>query len=121
MYHAGHFVEKYDPTIEDNYQKEPDINGTPAVLEIIDTAGTGQFTAMRDRYIENGEEFMLVYSITNAQIFIDMQPLRDEIFRVKSGASSPIMLVDNKCDMHCKKRGVIKAPGCQISVCHADT
>ena len=59
-------------TIEDYYWKEADINDNPAVLEIIDTAGTEQFTAMGDRYIENGEEFMLVYSIINRQTFIDL-------------------------------------------------
>ena len=80
------------------------------MLEIIDTTGTGQFTAMRDCYIENGEEFMLVYSITNAQTFIDLQPLRDEIFRVKSGASSPIMLVGKKCDME-EERSVTTQDG----------
>ena len=90
---------KYDLTIEDYYWKEADINDNPAVLEIIDTTGTEQFTAMRDRYIENGEEFMLVYSIINRQTFIDLQPLRGEIARVKGGFSSPIMLVGNKCDM----------------------
>jgi len=43
--------------------------------------------------------FLLVYSITNAQTFTDVQPLKDEIARVKGGFSSPIMLVGNKCDM----------------------
>ena len=110
QYVSGHFVEKYDPTIEDYYRKEADINGTPALLEIIDTAGTEQFTAMRDRYIENGEGFMLVYSITSRQTFIDLQPLKDEIARVKGGFSSPIMLVGNKCDME-EERSVTTQEG----------
>ena len=107
---SGHFVEEYDPTLEDYYRKQVDINGTPAVLEIIDTAGIEQFAAMRDLYIENGEGFMLVYSITNAQTFIDMQPLRGEIARVKGGFSSPIMLVGNKFDME-EERSVTTQDG----------
>lgn len=99
QYVSGHFVEKYDPTIEDYYRKEIDINGVPAILEILDTPGTDQFTAMRDLYIKNGQGFMLVYSIINRQTFIDTQPLREHIARVKGGFSSPIMLVGNKCDM----------------------
>ena len=80
------------------------------MLEIIDITGTGQFTAMRDHYNENGQGFMLVYSIINQQTFIDLQPLRDEIVRVKSGASSPIMLVGNKCDME-EERSVTTQDG----------
>ncbi len=100
---SGTFVEKYDPTIEDFYRKEIDVDGSPAVLEILDTAGTEQFASMRDLYIKNGQGFMLVYSIINAQTFIDVQPLRDQIARVKGSGMSPIILVGNKCDMEAER------------------
>ena len=100
---SGQFVEKYDPTIEDFYRKEIDVDGAPAVLEILDTAGTEQFASMRDLYIKNGQGFMLVYSVINAQTFIDVQPLRDQIARVKGGHISPIILVGNKCDMEAER------------------
>lgn len=100
---SGTFVEKYDPTIEDFYRKEIDVDGSPAVLEILDTAGTEQFASMRDLYIKNGQGFMLVYSIINAQTFIDVQPLRDQIARVKGSGISPIILVGNKCDMEAER------------------
>ena len=100
---SGTFVEKYDPTIEDFYRKEIDVDGSPAVLEILDTAGTEQFASMRDLYIKNGQGFLLVYSIINAQTFIDVQPLRDQIARVKGGIASMIVLVGNKCDMEAER------------------
>ena len=100
---SGTFVEKYDPTIEDFYRKEIDVDSSPAVLEILDTAGTEQFASMRDLYIKNGQGFLLVYSIINAQTFIDVQPLRDQIARVKGGFQSPIVLVGNKCDMEAER------------------
>lgn len=100
---SGTFVEKYDPTIEDFYRKEIDVDGSPAVLEILDTAGTEQFASMRDLYIKNGQGFLLVYSVINAQTFIDIQPLRDQISRVKGGVVSPIVLVGNKCDMEAER------------------
>lgn len=40
---SGKFVERYDPTVEDFYRKEIEVDGYPAILEILDTAGTEQF------------------------------------------------------------------------------
>lgn len=66
---TGTFIEKYDPTIEDFYRKEIEVDSSPSVLEILDTAGTEQFASMRDLYIKNGQGFILVYSLVNQQSF----------------------------------------------------
>lgn len=39
----GIFVEKYDPTIEDSYRKQVEVDGQQCMLEILDTAGTVSF------------------------------------------------------------------------------
>ncbi|KAI9145010.1 RAP1A, member of ras oncogene family [Paraphysoderma sedebokerense] len=77
------FVEKYDPTIEDSYRKQVEVDGQQCMLEILDTAGTEQFTAMRDLYMKNGQGFILVYSITSQATFNDLSELREQILRVK--------------------------------------
>lgn len=77
------FVEKYDPTIEDSYRKQVEVDGTQCILEILDTAGTEQFTAMRDLYMKSGQGFLLVYSITSMVTLNDLEPLREQILRVK--------------------------------------
>ncbi|KAI8039550.1 hypothetical protein M5D96_006964 [Drosophila gunungcola] len=66
---SGCFIEKYDPTIEDFYRKEIEVDSSPCVLEILDTAGTEQFASMRDLYIKNGHGFIVMYSLTNHQTF----------------------------------------------------
>lgn len=38
-YTQSHFVEEYDPTIEDSYRKQCVIDDEVAVLDILDTAG----------------------------------------------------------------------------------
>ncbi|XP_057566893.1 ras-related protein Rap-2a-like [Hippopotamus amphibius kiboko] len=81
---TGTFIQKYDPTIEDFYRKEIEVDSSPSVLEILDTAGTEQFASMRDLYIKNGQGFILVYSLVNQQSFQDIKPMRDQIIRVKS-------------------------------------
>ena len=111
----GIFVEKYDPTIEDSYRKQIEIDGQPCMLEILDTAGTEQFTAMRDLYMKTGEGFLLVYSITNQASFSDLQELRDQIMRVKDGNDDvPMMVVGNKCDLS-DERVVGRDQGVQLS------
>ena len=89
----------YDPTIEDYYRKEIAFYDSCTLLEILDTAGTEQFPSMRDLYIKNGQGFILVYSVINAQTFIDVHPLRDQIAQVKGTYRTAIVLVGNKCDM----------------------
>jgi len=95
----GIFVEKYDPTIEDSYRKQVEVDGQQCMLEILDTAGTEQFTAMRDLYMKNGQGFVLVYSITAQSTFNDLQDLREQILRVKDTDDVPMVLVGNKCDL----------------------
>ncbi|CAJ0600960.1 unnamed protein product [Cylicocyclus nassatus] len=95
----GIFVEKYDPTIEDSYRKQVEVDGQQCMLEILDTAGTEQFTAMRDLYMKNGQGFVLVYSITAQSTFNDLMDLRDQILRVKDTDEVPMILVGNKCDL----------------------
>lgn len=93
------FVEKYDPTIEDSYRKQVEVDGTQCMLEILDTAGTEQFTAMRDLYMKNGQGFALVYSITSQSTLQDLQEIREQILRVKDTDDVPLILVGNKCDL----------------------
>jgi small GTP-binding protein len=76
-------VEKYDPTIEDSYRKQVEVDGQQCMLEILDTAGTEQFTAMRDLYMKNGQGFILVFSITSMVTMNDLYELREQILRVK--------------------------------------
>jgi len=95
----GIFVEKYDPTIEDSYRKQIEADGQQCMLEILDTAGTEQFTAMRDLYMKNGQGFVLVYSIIAESTFLDLTDLREQILRVKDAAQVPMILVGNKCDL----------------------
>jgi Ras-related protein Rap-2C len=96
---SGTFMEKYDPTIEDFYRKEIEVDGAPSVLEILDTAGTEQFASMRDLYIKNGQGFVIVYSITSLQTFQDIKSMKENIARVKGSDRVPILLVGNKNDL----------------------
>lgn len=111
---SGCFMEKYDPTIEDFYRKEIEVESTPCVLEILDTAGTEQFASMRDLYIKNGQGFVVVYSLTNHQTFQDIKTMKELITRVKGTERVPILLVANKVDLE-HQREVSAAEGSHLA------
>ncbi|KAF3765086.1 ras-domain-containing protein [Cryphonectria parasitica EP155] len=93
------WIESYDPTIEDSYQKQLAVDGRQVVLEILDTAGTEQFTSMRDVYMKNGQGFLLVFSITSPSSLAELYGLREEILRIKDREDVPIVIIGNKADL----------------------
>jgi len=96
---AGNFVEKYDPTIEDSYRKQIEIDGSACVLDIMDTAGQEEYSALRDQYMKTGEGFILVYSVISRASFEYAIKLRGNIIRLKEAQDFPIVLVGNKKDL----------------------
>ncbi|XP_029034280.1 ras-like protein 1 [Osmia lignaria lignaria] len=97
----NHFVDEYDPTIEDSYRKQVVIDGETCLLDILDTAGQEEYSAMRDQYMRTGEGFLLVFAVNSAKSFEDIATYREQIKRVKDAEESmvPMVLVGNKCDL----------------------
>eukprot|EP01097_Dermamoeba_algensis_P011722 TRINITY_DN9203_c0_g1_i1.p1 TRINITY_DN9203_c0_g1~~TRINITY_DN9203_c0_g1_i1.p1 ORF type:complete len:192 (-),score=50.87 TRINITY_DN9203_c0_g1_i1:100-675(-) len=107
----GNFVEKYDPTIEDSYRKQVEVDGRACMLDIMDTAGQEEYSALRDQYMKTGQGFILVYSITSTTSFEAATKLRTQILRIKEDAQDiPILLVANKTDLE-EERAVSKEEG----------
>jgi len=110
----GIFIESYDPTIEDSYRKQIEVDGRQCMLEILDTAGTEQFTAMRDLYMKTGQGFLLVFSITSLTSLTELSDLRDQIIRIKDDENVPIVIVGNKSDLE-EDRVVSRARAFSVS------
>lgn len=114
QYTQGRFLETYDPTIEDTYRKQVDVDGIQVMLEILDTAGQEQFEAMRDMYMRDGAGFVLVYSIIEKSSIGGLGSLRESIVKVKDTEDIPMVIVGNKCDLE-EKRAVSKEEGEQLA------
>jgi GTPase KRas protein len=95
----SHFVDEYDPTIEDSYRKQVNIDDETCLLDILDTAGQEEYSAMRDGYMRTGQGFILVYAINSRSSFDEIHDFRAQILRVKDKESVPSVLVGNKCDL----------------------
>lgn len=90
---------RYDPTIEDSYRKQVVIDSETCILDILDTAGQEEYTAMRDQYMRVGQGFLLVFAVNNPRSFTDIDRYREEIRRLKDSDHIPMVLVGNKCDL----------------------
>eukprot|EP00732_Lithocolla_globosa_P005648 Lithocolla_globosa_v1_NODE_5978_length_1154_cov_2016.246588.p1 type:complete len:235 gc:universal NODE_5978_length_1154_cov_2016.246588:1140-436(-) len=95
----SHFVDEYDPTIEDSYRKQCVVDDEVALLDVLDTAGQEEYSAMREQYMRTGEGFLLVYSITSKSSFDEIYTFKQQILRVKDQDEFPMVLVGNKCDL----------------------
>jgi len=95
----SHFVDEYDPTIEDSYRKQCVIDDEVALLDVLDTAGQEEYSAMREQYMRTGEGFLLVYSITSRPSFEEIPTFQQQILRVKDKDYFPVIVVGNKCDL----------------------
>lgn len=99
----SYFVTDYDPTIEDSYTKQCVIDDVPAKLDILDTAGQEEFSAMREQYMRSGEGFLLVFSVTDHSSFDEMFKFHRQILRVKDRDEFPMLMVGNKSDMEAQR------------------
>ncbi|RDW62114.1 Ras-related protein RSR1 [Coleophoma cylindrospora] len=88
--------------------------GRQCMLEILDTAGTEQFTAMRELYMKTGQGFLLVFSITSQSSLNELSELREQIIRIKDDDNVPIVIVGNKSDLE-EDRMVSRAKAFAVS------
>lgn len=90
---------RYDILAEDSYQQQAVIDGEAALLDILDTAGQVEFTAMRDQYMRCGEGFIICYSVTDRHSFQEASEYRKLIARVRLTEDIPLVLIANKLDL----------------------
>nr|CAD7257894.1 unnamed protein product [Timema shepardi] len=89
----SYFVTDYDPTIEDSYTKQCVIDDVPAKLDILDTAGQEEFSAMREQYMRSGE------GLPPGASFDEIYKFHRQILRVKDRDEFPMLMVGNKADL----------------------
>eukprot|EP01090_Pellita_catalonica_P019351 TRINITY_DN6551_c0_g2_i1.p1 TRINITY_DN6551_c0_g2~~TRINITY_DN6551_c0_g2_i1.p1 ORF type:complete len:202 (-),score=18.76 TRINITY_DN6551_c0_g2_i1:23-628(-) len=67
-YIAGQFVTEYDPTIEDSYRKQIEIDGRIILFNILDTAGPEEYSSMITKTLgyAKADAFLLCVSANSA-------------------------------------------------------
>ncbi|XP_037082925.1 GTP-binding protein Rit1-like [Pollicipes pollicipes] len=101
---SHNFIEYHDPTIEDAYQQQAVIDGEPALLDILDTAGQVEFTAMKEQYMRCGEGFIICYSICDRRSFEEVAEYRRLLSRVRASDDVPLVIVGCKLDLDQRRK-----------------
>ncbi|XP_072249382.1 GTP-binding protein GEM [Leuresthes tenuis] len=81
-------------------EKEIEVDGEPAILTLLDTwdAETdNEWT--QECYMQTGDAYLLLYSITDRTSFLRASELRITLRRFRPARHTPIILVGNKCDL----------------------
>lgn len=65
--------------MQDSYRKQVVIDGETCLLDILDTAGQEEYSAMRDQYMRTGEGFLCVFAINNSKSFADINLYRYDL------------------------------------------
>ncbi|XP_018802401.1 PREDICTED: ras-related protein Rap-2a [Bactrocera latifrons] len=102
------FTTKYKRTIEEMHQGNFSIAGVSLTLDILDTAGSYEFPAMRALSISSADAFILVYDVTDASTFEEVRMIRDQIHETKATTAVPIVVVGNKIDLVAEKEDARK-------------
>lgn len=111
---TGHFVAGHDPTVEDNYCRDMEIDNKKVRLDILDTADDEYFAQRREEYVREAKGFLIVYAIFDRASFEQVEVFHRDLLRAKGSVDFPVVICGNQCDLE-DQRVVSKAEGQELA------
>ncbi|GAA5901099.1 hypothetical protein JCM6882_006116 [Rhodosporidiobolus microsporus] len=118
------FSDEYDPTVEDAYALNLNVDGVEYSIELIDTAGQEEYRGLwSETSAREGDGFVVAYSIDSSNSFNLLPDFLHVIRKVKSpddvpstsltpeNTPFPFLLVGNKCDLPPTSRQITAQQG----------
>ncbi|KAI7825733.1 P-loop containing nucleoside triphosphate hydrolase protein, partial [Gamsiella multidivaricata] len=90
-----HYMSSYQPTIENLDSKRLVIGNDSYLLDILNTAGEPVYKILKDRWIQRGDGFLLVYSTADLRSFWKIKLIWDDILAFKGGPQPPMILTEH--------------------------
>ncbi|XP_077383224.1 GTP-binding protein GEM [Festucalex cinctus] len=85
---------------DEQLERELDVDGEAATITLLDTWDAENDSEWaQERYMQSGDAFLLLYSITDRASFLRASELRITLRRLRPAQHTPIILVGNKCDL----------------------
>jgi Ras family protein len=100
----GQFVDSYDPTIENTFNKTVKFRGQEFEVLVVDTAGQDEYSIFPTQYSVDIDGYVLVYSIDSEKSFEVVHDIYEKLVDMIGNPSVPIVLVGNKCDLHMERK-----------------
>uniref|UniRef100_A0A3Q3XSG7 GTP-binding protein Rheb n=1 Tax=Mola mola TaxID=94237 RepID=A0A3Q3XSG7_MOLML len=75
----GQFVDSYDPTIENTFNKLVTVNCQDFNLQLVDTAGQDEYSIFHQSHSMDIHGYVLVYSVTSLKSFEVVKALHDKL------------------------------------------
>lgn len=94
-----YFASNWDPTIEDAYRKNMEVDGRKYLVEILDTAGQDDFESLRPSWMTDKDGYIFVYSMDDEKSLNELQPFFELHEQMNQGKFIPIILAANKKDI----------------------
>lgn len=118
-YVNNEFLEYYDPTIQDSFNKIITIDNDPVVVEILDTAGQDEYFSLNETLIMKGDGFMFLYNILKPDGLEKLDLIIRNVFELR-GVSPPksnmgIVICGNKSDK-AAERIIQKDDGIKLAI-----
>jgi len=110
----NHYVDTYNPTIENTFHKVIKYQGEDYQTEIVDTAGQDEFSIFQRRYSVGVDGYILVYSVTSKPSLEVVKVINDKILNACGTDKVPRVLVGNKSDL-ILERQISKEEGAQLA------
>ena len=95
---CGRFIRDMDDIWDAEYRMKIDVDGESFSVEFFEN-NEEEFSALRDKYMRQGDGFLAVYSITDRSSFEEVETKIEEVYKLKDSKDVPMVLVGNKCDL----------------------
>ncbi|KRX05753.1 P-loop containing nucleoside triphosphate hydrolase [Pseudocohnilembus persalinus] len=106
------FPEEYIPTLLDTHRTTQMIDDQLSSLEIVDTAGMEHYQSMLDLWINDGNGFILVYSVADQETLNELRLIYEKIRNLHSGnIKPPVFIVGNKIDLQQDQKQISEQMG----------
>ncbi|XP_025080557.1 GTP-binding protein Rheb-like isoform X1 [Pomacea canaliculata] len=99
----NHFVDNYEPTIENTFHKSLKLGGQEYHLQVVDTAGQDEYSIIPQSYFMNINGYVLVYSVNSEKSFSVAKFVYQRLLDMKGQMDVPVVLVANKTDLRMER------------------
>ena len=92
------FKEEYDPSLEEVFKKQCNIDDQPASVHVFDTSGQ-HHSFLEETHLKKGDGFLIVFSLDILSSFNQVSRLHQRILSIVGDEDIPIFIIGNKSDV----------------------